>query len=115
MYLLRMKLDAFVSLGPHHYKMDTKDGAPDRHTTGFVRRATVGLGLLGSARLRRWVLTHGISAYGLEGSSEAFGIHRRSGLSRLSASLVGVCARDFPALLTANCYFVTTPSAAPPH
>src|SRR5258707_1558273 len=29
-----------TNLLPHHYKMDTKDGAHDRHTTDFGRRVT---------------------------------------------------------------------------
>jgi hypothetical protein len=29
-----------TNLLAHHYKMDTKDGAPDRHTTDFTRRDT---------------------------------------------------------------------------
>jgi hypothetical protein len=29
-----------ANLLPHHDKMDTKDGAHDRHTTDFVRRVT---------------------------------------------------------------------------
>src|SRR6267378_6666963 len=32
-----------ANLLPHHYKMDTKDGAHDRHTTDFVRRVTYGV------------------------------------------------------------------------
>src|SRR5260221_5052568 len=47
-----------TNLLPHHYKMDTKDGAPDRHTSGFIRRVThwVGIARLGKKRSQRFCL-----------------------------------------------------------